>query len=225
MALRSLVRMRTTLLHSTFRVHPPIDRRAFMWSPSSGTIDGMDARRRIRHWSFPPLAMVVGYLVFVVAASRAPKGLNAHQVDVPAVITGYIGLAVSGLACVIGLRRAMRWLRHTMPRPGDRALAYRWIAAASRAQYGATHLVLIRDVQRFAPRGAAARCEPCWPDLVPHSSWFEGHVPVAPGEWMEAAGKIGSGHYGDQRVLYVAEVLQVFPARAPAVAGRLRKWP
>jgi len=40
------------------------------------SIDGVDARRRILYWSVPVLALVAGYVVFVVAASQAPDGLR-----------------------------------------------------------------------------------------------------------------------------------------------------
>jgi hypothetical protein len=159
-------------------------------------------------------------VVFVVAASQAPDGLNAKQVDVPAVVAGYSGLAASGIGPVVVLRRALRWLGQAISRPGDRALADRWNAAAFSAQIGATHLVFIRKSRSFGRRGVSAWCEPYWSDMEPHSSWFEGRPAVRRGRWMQATGRIGRGRYGDERVLYVAEVLDVFSARARVVARR-----
>lgn len=176
--------------------------------------------RAVRRW-YPGVCVVVGYLTFVLAAASTPHGLSSAQADKSAVIAGATGLAVSVFGVLVLVARVVRWMRNTMPRPGDRALAARWASAALRAQVGATHLVFVRSARRFGGSGAAALCEP-YPRGAPHSSWFWGRPAVAPGRWMHASGRIGGGRYGDPRVLYVEEVLETFPPRAPAVALRHR---
>lgn len=177
---------------------------------------------RAVHRSAPVVAVLVGCLLFALADTHAPQGLSAERIDVPAVIAGYVGLAMFCIGLYVVFKRALRGLWRAIPRPRDRALADRWESAVLSSQTESTHLVFVRSARRFGRRGAAADCQPYSPWMAPHASWFDGRGSVAPGRWMHATGHIGGGNYGDCRVLYVDQVLETFPGRAPTVAHRHR---
>lgn len=171
-------------------------------------------------WTFPLVAVVVGYAVCVGAAARAPAGIDAQHVDVAAVSVGYAGLTLCGIGLVVMVRRAVRWLRRSIVRPGDRALAARWNAAVTSAVMHRTHLVFVESTYPYGWSGTAAKCEPYLSEHGPRGLWFEQRRSVPAGRWMHATGWIARGKYEDAWVLHVDVVLAVFPARTPAVASR-----
>lgn len=152
-------------------------------------------RRLVHHWLTPALFMVGGYVALVIVAALYPPEEGGGPGPWPAVVVGFAG-----------------------------ALARRWEVAAAGARYGNVHLVRVSRLHWYGRRGCRAWCQPYWPDLPAHSSWFSavlGGRGVREGRWMYVTGEIGGGSYGDSRVLYVSGVLDALPARAPRAATRI----